>query len=216
MVPGFPDFLLHIDSTLPAMTESYGFWIYLVFFILILCETGVIVTPFLPGDSLVFVAGMVAAQGSLDITWLIATFLLAGIAGDALNYWTGKHLGLPVVAQKFPGLVKKKYISRTYGFFERYGGKTIFFARFIPLLRTFAPFLAGVVAMDYRRFAFYNILSAVIWAALISMAGYYLGSIPFIKDNLPFFIALFMVLTLVSIIIFLAGLIRAVRVNETE
>jgi membrane-associated protein len=154
---------------------------------------------------------MVASQGSLDIVWLILTFLVAGIAGDSLNYWIGNHIGLRVVQQRFPAFVRKKYISRTYGFFERYGGKTIFFARFIPLLRTFAPFLAGVVSMDYRRFVFFNVVSAIVWAVLITMAGYYLGSIPFIRDNLSVFITLFIILTVVSVTVFAAGLINAIR-----
>jgi membrane-associated protein len=159
---------------------------------------------------------MVAAQGSLDIVWLVMTFLVAGIAGDTLNYWIGNHIGLRVVQQRFPSIVRKKYISRTYGFFERYGGKTIFFARFIPLLRTFAPFLAGVVSMDYRRFVFFNVAGAVVWAFLLTMAGYYLGSIPFIRDNLSLFITLFIILTMISIIIFAAGLIKAVRDGSME
>ena len=214
MFPGFPDFFIHIDKSLPLMTEDYGIWIYCIFFILILFETGVILTPFLPGDSLLFVAGMVAYQGSLDIVLLILIFLAAGIAGDALNYWIGNHIGLRVVQQRFPAFVRKQYISRTYGFFERYGGKTIFFARFIPLLRTFAPFLAGVVSMNYRRFAFFNVASAVAWAVLLTMAGYYLGSIPFIRDNLSVFITLFIILTIVSVIVFVAGLIKAIRGPE--
>jgi membrane-associated protein len=211
MIPGFLDFFIHIDKSLPLMTEAYGVWVYCIFFILILFETGVILTPFLPGDSLLFVSGMVASQGSLDIVWLILTFLVAGIAGDSLNYWIGNHIGLRVVQQRFPAFVRKKYISRTYGFFERYGGKTIFFARFIPLLRTFAPFLAGVVSMDYRRFVFFNVVSAIVWAVLITMAGYYLGSIPFIRDNLSVFITLFIILTVVSVTVFAAGLINAIR-----
>jgi membrane-associated protein len=211
MFPGLPDFFIHIDTTLPLMTEAYGLWVYCIFFLLILFETGVIITPFLPGDSLLFVAGMVASQGSLDILWLVITFLVAGIAGDCLNYWIGNHIGLRVVQGRFPAIVRKKYISRTYGFFERYGGKTIFLARFIPLLRTFAPFLAGVVSMDYRRFVFYNVAGALVWSVVITMAGYYLGSIPFIKDNLSLFIILFIILTAISIGIFVAGLIKAVR-----
>lgn len=216
MFPGLPDFFIHIDKALPLMTETYGIWIYTIFFVIILCETGVVIAPFLPGDSLLFVAGMVASQGSLDITFLIITFLIAGIAGDFLNYWIGNHVGLRVVQGRFPSIVKKKYISNTYSFFERYGGKTIFFARFIPLLRTFAPFLAGVVSMDFRRFIFFNIASAIVWSVLLTMAGYYLGSVPFISDNLSFFITVFIILTLISIIIFFAGLIKAVREGNPD
>jgi membrane-associated protein len=216
MFPGLPDFFIQIDKALPLMTETYGPWVYCIFFIVILFETGVIITPFLPGDSLLFVAGMVASFGSLDILWLVLTFLVAGIAGDTLNYWIGNHIGLRVVQQRFPTIVRKKYISRTYGFFERYGGKTIFFARFIPLLRTFAPFLAGVVSMDYRRFVFFNVAGAIVWSVVLTMAGYYLGSVPFIHDNLSLFITLFVILTVISIIVFAAGLIKAVRDGSLE
>lgn len=216
MFPGFPDFFIHIDRTLPLMTEAYGLWVYGIFFILILFETGVIITPFLPGDSLLFVAGMVASQGSLNIAWLVITFLVAGIAGDTLNYWIGNHIGLRVVQQRFPAIVRKKYISRTYGFFERYGGKTIFFARFIPLLRTFAPFLAGVVSMDYRRFIFFNVAGAITWSIVLTMAGYYLGSIPVIRDNLSLFITLFIILTVISVIIFVAGLIKTITEGNPD
>jgi len=216
MFPGLVDFFIHIDKTLPLMTEAYGTWVYCIFFILILFETGVIITPFLPGDSLLFVAGMVASQGSLDIILLVITFFVAGIAGDTLNYWIGNHIGLRVVQQRFPAIVRKKYISRTYGFFERYGGKTIFFARFIPLLRTFAPFLAGVVSMDYRRFIFFNVAGAIVWSVVLTLAGYYLGSIPVIRDNLSLFITLFIILTILSIIVFAAGLIRAIRGGDNE
>ena len=216
MFPGLVDFFIHIDKTLPLMTEVYGTWVYCIFFILILFETGVIITPFLPGDSLLFVAGMVASQGSLDIMLLVITFFVAGVAGDTLNYWIGNHIGLKVVQQRFPAIVRKKYISRTYGFFERYGGKTIFFARFIPLLRTFAPFLAGVVSMDYRRFIFFNVAGAIVWSVVLTLAGYYLGSIPVIRDNLSLFITLFIILTILSIIVFVAGLIRAIRGGDNE
>jgi membrane-associated protein len=210
MLPGVLEFFIHIDQALPVITEQYGFFTYFFLFIIIIFETGVVITPFLPGDSLLFVSGMVAAEGSLELRWLILTFIAAAIMGDILNYWVGNTLGLRVLQQRFPAIVRKEYIARTYGYLARYGGKTIFFARFIPLLRTFTPFLAGVVSMDYRRFSQYNVISAIIWAVLMTVAGFLLGTIPFIKDNLSFFITIFIIITIASIAVFVAGIIKAV------
>lgn len=210
MLPGILDFFVHIDKTLPVLSAQYGLLTYLILFIVIALETGVIITPFLPGDSLLFVSGMIAAEGSLEIQWLWAVFITAAILGDALNYWTGRHLGLRVLQQHFPSIVRKEHVTRAYEYLARYGGKTIFFARFIPLLRTFTPFLAGVVAMDYRRFTLYNILSALVWGILMTSAGYLLGTIPVIRDNLSLFIMIFIVITIVSVILFIVGIIRAV------
>ncbi|HTY15804.1 MAG TPA: VTT domain-containing protein [Methanoregulaceae archaeon] len=210
MLPGILDFFIHIDKALPTVSEQYGLLTYLILFTIILLETGVIITPFLPGDSLLFVSGMIAAEGSLDIQLLWVVFITAAICGGVLNYWTGRHLGLRVLLQHFPSIVRKEHVTRAYEYLARYGGKTIFFARFIPLLRTFTPFLAGVVAMDYRRFTLYNILSALIWAILMTSAGYLLGTIPVIQDNLSFFIMVFIVITIVSVVLFIVGIIRAV------
>ena len=210
MLPGFLDFFIHIDKALPLMSEQYGLLTYLILFIIILLETGVIITPFLPGDSLLFVSGMIAAEGSLEIQLLWAVFVIAAICGDVLNYWTGRHLGLRVLQQHFPSIVRKEHITRAYEYLARYGGKTIFFARFIPLLRTFTPFLAGVVAMDYRRFTLYNVLSALVWGILMTSAGYLLGTIPVIRDNLSLFILIFIVITIVSVVLFIVGVLRAV------
>jgi membrane-associated protein len=210
MLPGILDFFIHIDKALPIVSEQYGLLTYLILFTIILLETGVIITPFLPGDSLLFVSGMIAAEGSLEIQLLWVVFVIAAICGDVLNYWTGRHLGLRVLQQHFPSIVRKKHVTRAYEYLARYGGKTIFFARFIPLLRTFTPFLAGVVAMDYRRFTVYNVLSALVWAILITSAGYLLGTIPIIRDNLSLFIMVFIVITIVSVVLFIYGIIRAV------
>ena len=210
MLPGILDFFIHIDKALPLVSEQYGLLTYLILFTVILLETGVVITPFLPGDSLLFVAGMIAAEGSLEIQLLWAVFIIAAICGDVLNYWTGRHLGLRVLQQHFPSIVRKEHVTRAYEYLARYGGKTIFFARFIPLLRTFTPFLAGVVAMDYRRFTLYNVLSALVWGILMTSAGYLLGTIPIIRDNLSLFIMVFIVITIVSVVLFIVGILRAV------
>lgn len=216
MLPGILEFFIHIDQALPLMAGKYGLITYFILFIIIICETGVVITPFLPGDSLLFVSGMVAAEGSLEIQWLILVFIIAAVLGDIINYWVGNTIGLRVLQQRFPSIVRKEHITRTYGYLARYGGKTIFFARFIPLLRTFTPFLAGVVSMDYQRFSLYNVLSAVVWGVVITSAGYLLGSIPLIKDNLSFFITVFIVITIVSIALFIAGILKAVYGGGTD
>jgi membrane-associated protein len=216
MLPGILDFFIHIDKALPVVSEHYGFLTYLILFLIILLETGVIITPFLPGDSLLFVSGMIAVEGSLEIRLLWVVFITAAICGDALNYWMGSHIGIRVLQQHFPSIVRKEYITRAYEYLARYGGKTIFFARFIPLLRTFTPFLAGVVSMDYRRFTMYNILSALVWGVLMTSAGYLLGTIPIIRDNLSLFIVIFIVITIVSVLLFIFGILRAVFWYDRE
>jgi membrane-associated protein len=216
MLTGILDFFIHIDKALPVFSEQYGFLTYLILFLIILLETGVIIMPFLPGDSLLFVSGMIAAEGSLEIRLLWVIFVIAAICGYVLNYWTGSHVGLRVLQQHFPSIVRKEHITRAYEYLARYGGKTIFFARFIPLLRTFTPFLAGVVSMDYCRFTQYNVLSALVWGILITSAGYLLGTIPIIRDNLSLFIMIFIVITIVSVLLFIAGIVRAVFRYDQE
>lgn len=216
MLPGILDFFIHIDKALPILSEQFGFLTYLILFFIIVLETGVVITPFLPGDSLLFVSGMIAAEGSLDIRWLWVIFIIAAICGDFLNYWTGRHIGLRVLQQHFPSIIRKEHITRAYEYLARYGGKTIFFARFVPLLRTFTPFLAGVVSMDYRRFTLYNVLSALVWGMLMTSAGYLLGTIPIIRDNLSLFIMIFIVITIVSVLLFIFGIVRAVFWYDRE
>ena len=176
------DFLLHLDVHLNAIIQNFGIWTYLILFLIIFMETGVVVTPFLPGDSLLFAAGSFAALGSLNIWVLFITLTLAAILGDTLNYWIGHFIG----PRAFSGNVrflKKEYIDRTHEFYERHGGKTIILARFIPIIRTFAPFVAGIGAMDYPRFLFFNVTGAVLWVALFTFGGYFFGNLQFVRDN---------------------------------
>ncbi|HUV27064.1 MAG TPA: DedA family protein [Anaerolineales bacterium] len=176
------DFILHLDVHLNAIIQNFGIWTYLILFLIIFMETGIVITPFLPGDSLLFAAGSFAALGSLNVFALFIILTLAAILGDTLNYWIGHFIG----PRAFSGNVrflKKEYLDRTHGFYDKHGGKTIILARFIPIIRTFAPFVAGVGAMDYPRFFFFNVIGAVLWVALFTFGGYFFGNLPFVRDN---------------------------------
>jgi len=205
------ELFIHIDQNLPAIIQQYGTWTYFLLFFIIFLETGFVVTPFLPGDSLLFVSGAVAASGLLQLQWLFAAFIAGAILGDTVNYWIGNYLGLRVVQHRFPNILKKEYIDRTYGFYERYGGMTIFVARFVPIIRTFAPFLAGVGTMDYRKFLLYNVFGGVAWSLSLVCAGYFFGTLPIVKENLNLLVYLVLLVTLATIIIIIAGLVSAYR-----
>ena len=176
------NYLLHLDKHLQVILTEYGLWTYLILFIIILCETGLVVTPFLPGDSLLFAVGSFAAMGLLKLEWLFVLLVVAAIVGDTINY----HLGSYVGPRAFSGhvrLLKKEHLTRTHRFYEKYGGKTIILARFIPIIRTFAPFVAGVGSMTYPRFLTYNVIGGVAWVTLFLLGGYFFGSLPFVRDN---------------------------------
>jgi membrane-associated protein len=211
MLPEIIDIFINIDKHLPQIIQHYGIWTYLIFFIIIFFETGFVVTPFLPGDSLLFVSGAVAASGLLELHWLFIVFILGAVLGDTMNYWIGNYIGLRVIQCKFPNLLKQEYIDRTYGFYEQYGGMTIFVARFVPIVRTFAPFLAGVGSMDYRKFLTYNVLGGVIWSIGVVLAGYFFGTLPIVKQNLHLLIYLVVLVTVATILVIIAGLISAYR-----
>ncbi|HEU4830541.1 MAG TPA: DedA family protein [Gemmatimonadales bacterium] len=178
----FIDFFLHLDVHLAEIIERFGAGAYGILFLIVFCETGLVVTPFLPGDSLLFAAGAFAALGSFEIVPLMALLILAAIAGDTVNYWIGARIG----PRAFSGNVrflKQEYLVRTTEFYEKHGGKTIVLARFIPIVRTFAPFVAGVGRMNYARFLAYNVVGAVVWVTLFTLAGFYFGNIPAVKEN---------------------------------
>jgi membrane-associated protein len=211
MFPAILEFLIHIDQNLAIIVDQYGFWTYFILFVIIMLETGLVVAPFLPGDSLLFVAGAMAATNTLDIYWLFIVFIVAAIVGDTINYWIGNYLGLRVIMKRFPNLIKKEYVTRTYGYFEKYGGKTIFIARFIPIVRTVAPFLAGVGSMNYRRFLIYNVAGAVAWTLIVVSAGYLFGQAPIVQDNINLLVYAVLFVTIVTIVIVIYGLIKAYR-----
>jgi membrane-associated protein len=181
----FVDFILHINEHLLGFVKDYDQWVYLILFAIIFIETGLIVMPFLPGDSLLFAAGMLAAQGYLNLATLIILLLSAAIIGDTVNYFIGKILGAQFVKLRFRGnqIVKQEYIEKTHLFYEKHGSKTIILARFVPIVRTFAPFVAGIGSMNYRTFITYNIVGGLIWVVGLVGLGYFLGEIPLIKNN---------------------------------
>lgn len=181
------DFILHIDVHLATLVSNYGPWIYLILFLIVFCETGLVVTPFLPGDSLLFVAGALAAMGQMDIHLLVVLLIIAAILGDGVNYAIGKHVGLRLFT-RFPRLLKQSYLDKTHAFYQRHGGKTIIFARFVPIVRTFAPFVAGIGHMEYRKFLGYNVIGALLWVIGFCYAGYFFGNLPFVRKNLEFLI----------------------------
>jgi membrane-associated protein len=178
----FVDLFLHLDTHLSQVIAQYGTGTYLILFLIVFCETGLVVTPFLPGDSLLFAAGTFAALGQLDLWLMILLLAAAAVLGDTVNYWVGAAIG----PRAFSGelrFLKKEHLDRTHAFYEKHGGKTIILARFVPIVRTFAPFVAGVGAMSYRHFLLYNIAGAVLWVGLLVPAGYFFGNIPVVREN---------------------------------
>ncbi len=192
----FVDILLHLDRYLGVFLHDYGTWIYLLLFLIVFAETGLVVTPFLPGDSLLFVTGALAATGGLDVGAVCALLVVAAILGDTVNYWIGDWFGLRLFNDPNARFLKREYLDRTHRFYERHGGKTIVIARFVPIIRTFAPFVAGVGEMTYRKFLTYNVLGAVLWVLSFVFAGYYFGNLPFVKKNLTLVILVIIVLSI--------------------
>ncbi len=197
------DFILHIDQYLFQFVNDYGMWIYAILFLIIFVETGVVVMPFLPGDSLLFAAGMLAAQpNELNILILIIILLIAAITGDSLNYSIGKRFGMGITKFRFFGkqMVKDEHIEKTHNFYEKYGSKTIVIARFVPIVRTLAPFVGGIGKMNYGTFLTYNVLGAILWVVGITLAGFFLGNVPVIKDNFSKVVLMIIFLSILPII----------------
>lgn len=184
----FVDLFRHVDQHLKAIVEQCGNWSYAILFLIVFCETGLVVTPFLPGDSLLFAAGAIAALGSLDVYWLCGLLLVAAILGDAVNYLIGYKLGPKVFCKEGGRFLRKEYLDRTHQFYEKYGHKTIVLARFVPIVRTFAPFVAGIGRMSYRQFAFYNVLGALLWVPIFLFAGYWFGQREIVQKNFTYVI----------------------------
>ncbi len=177
----FIDFILRLDQHLIWLIQNYGIWVYLILFLIIFLETGLVITPFLPGDSLLFAVGALAASGQISIVLLFAILCAAAILGDTVNYWVGNRLGLKLI--KKTKLLKAEHIERTKKFFDKYGGKTIILARFVPVIRTFAPFMAGIGTMKYPKFLSYNVIGGITWVSLFLFGGFFFGNIPFVKEN---------------------------------
>ncbi|HVK55962.1 MAG TPA: DedA family protein [Burkholderiales bacterium] len=188
LVTQFIDIVLHLDQHLAGLVAQYGTWVYGILFLIIFCETGLIVTPFLPGDSLLFVTGALAATGSLDVHLLVIMLISAALLGDNVNYWVGRLLGMKLFQREDSKIFNRAHLKRAHDFYDRHGGKTIIIARYLPIIRTYVPFVAGVAEMPYRRFLFFSVVGAVLWVSSLSYAGYFFGNIPFVKDNLSIFI----------------------------
>ncbi|MDD5300633.1 MAG: DedA family protein [Gallionella sp.] len=179
----FIDVILHLDAHLLSLAQQYGIWIYAILFLIIYCETGLVIMPFLPGDSLLFVAGALCGMGALQLELLAPLLMLAAFGGDNTNYWIGRLIGLRLL-KRTNGLIKREHLDKTHAFYEKHGGKTIIFARFLPIIRCFAPFVAGIGLMRYRLFMLFSALGSLAWIGSLTVAGYFFGNIPVIKNNL--------------------------------
>ena len=209
------DLVIHFDKYLPGIIEAYGFWTYLILFIIIFCETGLVVFPYLPGDSLLFVAGALSGAGFLSVEILVVTLIAAAVLGDSANYWIGHKVGMKVLDMKYC-LVKKGQLEKTEEYFARYGGLTIVIARFVPFIRTFAPFLAGIGKMSYRWFLTYNVMGAVLWISGFALAGYFFGSLPVVQENFSLIIYAIIVLSLLAVGSIIAGMVQSTRPCPVE
>ncbi|HZD10960.1 MAG TPA: DedA family protein [Candidatus Binatia bacterium] len=194
------EIFLHIDEHLNVIITNYGAWTYALLFVIIFMETGFVVTPFLPGDSLLFAAGTFAALGSLNIGLLFALMFAAAVLGDTLNYWIGHFVGTPAFEKNYRFL-RKEHLERTQAFYEKHGGKTIVLARFVPIVRTFAPFVAGVGIMAYGRFIFYNLTGAFLWTGLFLFLGYFFGNIPVVRQNFEIVIPVIILISVLPMIV---------------
>ncbi|MFV2030239.1 DedA family protein [Neisseria sp. S1] len=213
MISTIIDFILHIDQHLAALSAEYGLWIYAILFLIIFCETGLVVTPFLPGDSLLFAAGGIAAVGGMNIHVMVLLLLIAAIVGDAVNFMIGKYFGAKLFANPDSKIFRRSYLEKTHRFYEKHGGKTIIIARFVPIVRTFAPFVAGMSDMHYGRFLHYNVIGAVLWVVSFSYAGYFFANLPIVKNNLSLVLAAIIVISILPGII---EIIRARRSGQTN
>ena len=190
------DFILHIDKYLAVFLQNYGILTYLIVFLIIFCETGFVFTPILPGDSLLFVAGTLAGAGLMNVLILFLLFSAAAILGDSVNYWIGNYFGKKISGKKF---MKREYLQRTEEFYKKHGTKTIILARFVPIIRTFAPFIAGIGKMDYTKFFAYNVVGGILWVSIFVFSGFFFGGIPLIEKNLAYVIFVIIIISLIPI-----------------
>jgi len=190
------DFVLHIDRHLDGLIQTYGTWVYLILFAIIFCETGLVVTPFLPGDSLLFVTGTIAARGSLDLQTILILLTAAAIIGDNVNYWIGRAVG----PRLFGRFINKRHLDRTHEFYEKHGGLAVVFGRFAPIIRTFMPFVAGIGRMTYPKFLAFDIFSGILWPAIFVLSGYYFGNLPLVKKYFSLVVVVIIVISVIPII----------------
>ncbi len=195
------DFILHIDQHLTELAAQYGAWIYGILFLIIFCETGLVVMPLLPGDSLLFAAGSIAAIGKMNIHLMVVLLIIAAILGDAVNFVIGKYFGEKLFSNPNSKIFKQSHLQKTQQFYAKHGGKTIIMARFIPIVRTFAPFVAGMGHMSYHHFLAYNVIGGVLWVTIFSYLGYFFGNLPIVKDNLSLVLVAIIVLSILPAII---------------
>ena len=209
------DFILHIDKHLVTLTAEYGAWLYVILFLIVFCETGLVVTPVLPGDSLLFAAGAVAASsaGNLNVHIVVLVLLVAAILGDAFNFTIGKFFGEKLFSNPNSKIFKQEYLAKTHAFYDKYGGKTIILARFVPIVRTFAPFVAGMGKMHYGRFIRYNIIGAIAWVVLFAYAGYFFANTKIVKENLSLVLAAIIVLSVLPAVV---EIVRAKRAAKKQ
>ena len=204
-ITAFVDLILHLDTHLMALVQDYGVWVYGILFLIIFAETGLVIAPFLPGDSLLFVAGALCGLGALQLSWLMPLLMLAAFSGDNTNYWIGRLVGLRLIEYSNGRLLKREHIDKTHAFFDKHGGKTILFARFMPIIRTFAPFVAGLGQMRYRLFVFFSAMGSLVWIGSLTLAGYFFGNIPVVKNNLT------LIVVGVILLSFLPAMIEFIR-----
>lgn len=195
------DFILHIGDHLQELVNNYGNWIYAILFAIVFCETGLVVLPFLPGDSMLFAAGTIAAVGDMNIFVLIGLLIVAAILGDFVNFEIGKHFGQKLFSNPNSKIFKQSYLQKTHDYYEKYGGRTIIIARFVPIVRTFAPFVGGMGNMNYAQFARYNIVGAVLWVVSFTTLGYFFGQLPFVKEHFSWIMIAIIVFSVVPMVI---------------
>lgn len=205
MLGAIIDFILHIDQHLQMIAAQYGLWIYVILFLIIFCETGLVVTPLLPGDSLLFAAGGLAAIGEMNVHLMVVILVLAAILGDTTNFHVGKYFGYRIFGNPNSKIFRRSYLEKTHAFYLRHGGKTIILARFVPIVRTFAPFVAGMSKMHYGQFSRFNVIGALIWVPLFSYLGYFFANIPIVRDNLS------LVLIAIILLSVMPGVIEVIR-----
>jgi membrane-associated protein len=193
------DFVVHLDAHLAAFVAQHGAWVYALLFAIVFTETGVVVMPFLPGDTLLFVVGALAAAGGMDITTVMTVLVAAALTGDNVNYWIGRWAGPKVFRAEESRWFSRKYLERTHAFYERHGGKAIIIARFVPIVRTYVPFVAGIGTMSYARFLGFSVVGALLWVVSLCQAGYWFGNIPLVKDNLGVVIVIIVAISVTPI-----------------